>query len=206
MIRLLVFLVILSGSPALAFVQCAEGNPPSVDDLLKAEEAMANAKSNIARIVAFKTLLTTRDPDFLNEAIQLGLKSDNAAIKATALRCKLLNSTHFTVKVLPYEQAAAVMSDMDEKTVAIVQAAKEWKFSVTKAFEQESCVSFYKRKHKSANCYPDYAAFARELSVSLQIYQQAGRFELGDGGRLIGTFTESTYHKLPTVPAELFMD
>ncbi len=199
--RLFAVLAVLSGSPAFA-VQCAEGNAPTVDDLLKAEEAMANAKSTIARIAAFKTLLTARDPDFLTESIQLGLKSDNKAIRATALRCKLLNSSYFTIQTLPYEQAAAIMPDMDDKTSALAKAGKEWRLSVAGAIEEESCVSLY----KEITCDPQYAAVASALSVALRRDHQVGRFELSDEGRLMGTFIESTWHNTPIVPAELFMD
>ena len=201
MIRLAIILVFALTLPVYAN-QCVDGDPASVEQLLAAERELREAESNIARIAAFKTLLRTGDRDFLVEAVRQGLDSDNEAIRSTALRCKLLISTQFTVRTRPFREAKEAMPGLSDEAAALVETGKSWTLAGVPGAPDASCVSLYRKD----TCDPKYSAVAAGSAIAIRRDHMVGRFELNDQGRLIGQFTESTWHQSPTVPAELLLE
>lgn len=201
MIRLAISLTLALTLPAYAN-QCVDGDPATVEELLAAEQQLREAESNLAKIAAFKTLLRTRDRDFLVEAIRQGFASDNEAIRSTALRCKLLISTQFTVRTRPFRDAKEEMPGLSDKAAAIVESGKSWTLAGVPGAPDASCVSLYEED----TCDPTYSAVAAGTAIAIRRDYMVGRFELDAQGRLIGQFTESTWHQSPTLPAELLLE
>ena len=201
MIRMATVLVLAFALPAYAS-ECVGGEPATLDELLEAERQLEQAESNIAKIAAFKTMLRTRDRDLLVEVIRKGLSSDNEAVRSSALRCKLLMSSQFTVRTLSFRDAKKAMPGLSEKAAAIVEAGQSWSLAGLPGEPDASCVSLY----KSGVCDPKYSAVASGPAIAIRRDSMVGRFELDGEGRLIGQFTESTWHKTPIVPAELLLE
>lgn len=201
MIRLVAVFTLIFSSSVHAF-QCAEGDPIALDALIAAEKELETAQSSFAKIKAYKEMLRTRDRDFLTEVIALGLENSDRGVKAAALRCKVLISRQFTIKTLPFEEAKKMNDNLQGQALELVSDGGVWALSGVKGDPEASCVSL----RNADQCDPVFAVIVSGEAITLRSDYQVGRFELDSDQRLVGEFTPSTWHKVPYMPVELFLE
>lgn len=164
---------------------CMPDAPPvDTQTLIEAEETLKNSESAIQRVLAFETLLRTNNPSARQAVIRMGYGMDDD-IRATALRCKFLESSKLTIDSLPLDEADDAMPDMTEKAVTMVAEGRTFSFPFYYVDTKTGCASI--NGHYDEECVPSLSATVSGIAVAFTADRHLfGRFELGDDGRLIG--------------------
>lgn len=205
---LIIAAAILAFVPLPAMACETAGPPPTEDKLLEAENEYLNSKSKIRRISAFKTMLRTADNDIRNAVITDGLKSDEEAIRATALRCKFLLSNAVRIRSLTFaestERAKALERTLSEKEIGLVEKGLSEAYPVFYRDPDRNCVSI--NSHHDSRCKPSLQASVSNTTLSLVNGRaRRGNFSL-ENGRLIGEISIWNGGGYDTIPGELFLE
>ncbi|MFV0383654.1 hypothetical protein [Paracoccus sp. (in: a-proteobacteria)] len=173
------------------------------DGLITAEQRFSEAGSPLQKLSAYKDLLRAQDPDFVGTAIDMGLGSDDTAIRSAALRCRFLMAQSLRVKTLPYAEISEELAGASEATRKLAEEGVTLNFPVRYVDWKGNCASLY----HTDRCDPTMSASVRRLSVSYTADRPSnGRFTLTGDNRLIGELNLWNGGSHTPVPAEAWLD
>lgn len=182
-----------------AFACQPSAQPPTMEQVLKAEETFNNATSSLERIASYKVMLGTSDPDVRQAVLEIGLKSDDDAIRSTALRCEFLTSRTLLIESLDFEEAIKIDRNMSDAERKLVEEGWKVTLPIYYANFEQGCLSI--NFHSSSECKANQQAAVSGLSISIVADRNfRANFKLHDGV-LLGEMSKfdgrGGYHSVP---------
>lgn len=173
--------------------------PPTMEQILKAEETFKNSTSSLARVASYKVMLGTSDPDVRQAVLEMGLESEDDAIRSTALRCMFLGSRTLLFESLDFEEAIAADPNMSEAERKLVEEGWKVTFPVYYSDTANSCLSI--RSRSTNECSASQQSVVSGLSISVVSgrdfranFELRGQVLLGEMSKFDG---RNGYHSVP---------
>lgn len=184
----------------------SDGPPPTLDEMLEAEEVFISTQSLLQRVAAYGTLLRTEDPNLRQTVIEMGLdRIDDDNIRGAALHCMFVISSILTINSMPLADANDAMPDMTERARELVinGRTESLQFYYTNAVE--SCASI--NLHSDDECPADRSAVVSGTSIAFRDGRSLiGRFELNDENMLVGEIGIWNGSGHDVIPAKAVLD